>query len=143
MGKRLLNQDYKDIVFEALKMSEYDFYNYYLNIVEDNYKYNKDIIERLRLAVDNKISWYKSKVYGGTVKVQMKDGTIEYLDRNQTFFSDKSGNRIKENLEETFISLLPEFNIIGQVNRAFFDRQLKILDTIQGSIDLKNSILEF
>lgn len=144
MAKRLLTKDFENIVSETLSMPENDFYNYYLNIVEEHHSQNPEIIEGLKVVLSNWVVWYCSKVYSGVyVTVEHEDGTTETVDKNQVWEVDDYGNRTKVDLSITCVPLLPEFNINRQVNRAFFDNQIKILETIQSSIDLKRNIAAF
>ena len=115
MKKRLITRDYEQIVFESLKIPKKDCFNYYLNIVEEKYYYNNDIIEKLKQAVSKWIIWYNYKVY--------------------KFFINKEF--IETDLEKTLISLFPEFGIKKQVNKDFFDFLLNQLNLIQENIKTK------
>lgn len=143
MNKRLLTEDYKSIVKKTLEMPESNFYNYYLNIVEENFRYNPDIIDQINLIINNWILWYKSKVYGGKVRIKFEDGTTKHVDRNQVWESDEDGKRIPLDIEKTQYPLLIDFGIRRSVDRAFFDNQKNIVKTILGNIELKQRIIDF
>lgn len=144
MAKRLLTKDFENVVFETFSMPENDISNYYLNTVEEHHSQNPNIIDRLKQELNNWIGWHKSKVYSGTIiEVESEDGTTQNIDLKQSWYIDENGQRVYSNLDETAVSLLPEFGINRQVNRAFFDNQIKILETIQSSIELKQKIEAF
>jgi hypothetical protein len=144
MAKRLLTKDFENIVFETFSMPETDFYNYYLNTVEEHHSQNPNITAQIFEVLKNWVQWHKSKVYSGTIiEVESEDGTTQNIDLNQSWYIDEYGKTIYSNLDETAVSLLPEFGINRQVNRAFFDNQIKILETIQSSIELKQKIEAF
>ncbi len=62
MVKILTAPDYNKIVLKALSHQRKDYFKYYLNIIEEHYKYNQDIIKELILAVNSWCDWYKSKL---------------------------------------------------------------------------------
>lgn len=146
MKKRLLTKDYQNIVLESFKMPKNDWYNYFLNIVEKKYRYHNDIVEQFEKIVYSWIDFYKSQVYGGPVHVKNLDGTIECFDINQTWIVDENGKKTAINIEEKLFPLLIENNgkkETTDINRAFFDKQLQILDTIQNAINLKLRLISF
>jgi hypothetical protein len=143
MKKRLITNDYEEIIFESLKIPKTDYHNYYLNIIEEKYDYNHNIVANLTQAVSKWITWYNSKIYGKVVKAKMSDGSIQYVDENQAWGTDKNGKMIPIDLEKKSISLLLGFGIKIHVNKAFFDNLLDELSTIQEIIDFKNSVIEF
>jgi hypothetical protein len=124
MENRLLSNDYNNIIIEAFKLKESDYFKYYLSIIEKYYDFNKDIINELKLSINIYIEWYKTKVYSF----------------GQTWACDENGeNPVLMNPEEAYITLL-EFGINMQVNRVFFDNhieQIKIINTI---IELKENL---
>ncbi len=125
MAKRLLSKDYNKFVFDTFSMPEKDYFNYYSNIVDENYKYNPDIIEKLKFAINGWIEWYKTKI-----------------DYRPVWEVDKNGNKTKLDPTKTRIPLYVEFGIQRHVDKSFFDEQLKIIKLIGGNINLKNRILE-
>ena len=125
MGKRLLTKEYNKIVFETFKMPQRDYLDYYSNIIDENYKNNPNIIQNLELAVNRCIEWYKSKI-----------------DYSPDFEADKNGNKKRINPEETYIPLFPKFDTERNVNKAFFDDQIKIIHIIGSIINSKNKVLE-
>lgn len=141
MSKKLITKDYTSFVFEAFKLPQEDFYHYYLDIVETNLKYNPDIVEKLVKAVDLWIDWYNSQIYGQIIEREMPDGSIEFIDSKQTFSINENGEVVKNDLKKVNIPLLPEFGINRHVNRSFFDEQLRKLEIIQESINLKNNLI--
>ncbi len=143
MQKRLITKDYEEIVLESLKIPESDFHNYYLNIVEENYSYNNDIIFNLKKAVNQWINWYNSKIYGKQVRVKMPDGTISIEDENQAWTTDEKGNMTPIDLEKTLLPLIIDFGINRHVDKAFFDNLLDELNRIQTLIDFKKKVVKF
>lgn len=143
MGKRLLTTDYKRIVTDSFEIPESDLYGYYLNVIERELHYNPEIIERLKAIINNYIDWYKSIVYGQKILWTFNDGTKDWIYENQTWGTDENGNRVYNNLDETAIPLLINIGIIKQVDKAYFDHQLKVLNIIQGNIDLRQRIFDF
>lgn len=143
MQKRLITKDYEKIVFESFKISETDLHNYYLNIIEEKYHYNKDIVSKLKESVNNYLNCYYSEIYGKSITVTFEDGSKEVVNENQTWYEDKNGKRIPIPLENKLIPLLLKFGIYKHVNKSFFDNQLKELNRIQEIIDFKKSTIEF
>ena len=127
MSKLLITKDYERFVFDALSLNETDFVNYYLNIFAEHFKYNSDIFEQLETVINKYIDWYKSKVYGGLISVTWLDGTQKVMDKNQRWLkNEKSGEIEMLDLDKTPISLR-DFNINRQIDKSFFDKQIKII----------------
>jgi hypothetical protein len=143
MEKRLTENDYQKIVFESFGLPEHDLYNHYLNIVEKNHHYNPNIILRLKMQIENWISWHWSEVHGGNVVVKFDDGTTDVIDKNQTWRVDENGERIYNDLDKTGVPLYGKYGFIRQVDRAYFDYHLKALNLIQVNIYFRQKILEF
>ena len=143
MLKRLITKDYEEIVLESFKIPETDFHNYYLNIVEEKYNYNKDIIANLKEAVNKWVTWYYYKIYGKSERIEMPDGTMSVENENQVWETDDKGNMTPIELGRFSITLLLDFGINKHVNKAFFDNLIDELNTIQEIINFKNSVIEF
>lgn len=143
MKKKLISKDYTNYVFEAFKVSKEDFYHYYLDIVENHIKYNPRIVEKLAKGVEYWIDWYSSQIYGGLISVKRPDGSVEVMDRFQTFLVNEKGEESKIDMKETKVPLFPEFGIQRHVDRSFFDTQLSALELIQEGINIKKKIQDF
>lgn len=128
MPKKLITKDYNGFIFDTLKYPVEDFQNLFVEFVEENLKYNPDIIERLFDAINNWIDWYFRQIYavGG-----------------ETFLVNANGQEVKYDLRETLIPLPPEFGIKRHINRSLFDEQLRQLENIQEAINLKNKMISF
>ncbi|GHB53718.1 hypothetical protein [Mongoliitalea lutea] len=146
MGKRLLSTDYQEIVVRSFVLPKSDWYNYYLNLIELNYNYNRDIVEKIEQFINQWIDLYKSKVYGGIVPLKNKQGEIEYFDINQIFEVDEKGNKTPIDIEKTNYPFQIKIDGLIQsisMNRDFFDEQLRNLDIIKSAISLKNNLINF
>ena len=116
MGKKLLSSDYDKIIGKTFKMPESDYPNYYSNIVDEYYGDNPDIIESLRTIIREKITWYETRV---------RIMGVDQEDFSQLDF------------ELTKVPLLHGYD--RDVDRSYFDNQLKILDDLQQNIDKQKS----
>jgi hypothetical protein len=118
MGKRLLQRDYDQIVFDAYNLPESDFYKYYSNITDENQESNDDIFQELISAVNRQIDWYRN--------LHKRDYTYE----GSTWEVDEAGNRTRLNPDETSIPLPWELGIRirTHINKSFFDEQIRIIN---------------
>jgi hypothetical protein len=134
MSKLLITKDYERFVFDALSLNETDFVNYYLNIIAEQFKLNTDIFEQLETVINNYIDWYKSIVYGRLISVTWYDGTEKVMYENQTWSkNEKSGEIEMLDLDKTQISLI-DFKINRQIDKSFFDKQIKIIHDIEAEL---------
>jgi hypothetical protein len=124
--KKLLTQDYNNLVIKTFELPERDIFNYYSNIVDEYYESNTNVIEELKLANNRLLDWYKNEVYSGAHTV---------------YEVDEEGNKTKLNPMETLIPLI-EFGIIRHINKKSFDQPLIDLNKIEVNIKFRNSILE-
>jgi|GEM_PF-2609958 len=133
MSKFLITKDYERFVFDALSLNETDFVNYYLNIFAEHFKYNSDIFEQLETVINRYIDWYKSIVYGRLISVTWYDGTEKIMYENQTWSKNESGEIKMHDLDKTQISLI-DFKINRQIDKSFFDKQIKIIHDIEAEL---------
>jgi hypothetical protein len=125
MGKKLLSKDYDNIVFETFKLLESDYYNYYSNIIEENYKNNQNILTEIENSIIRWFDWYKSK-----------------LDFWPIWEVDEEGKKHRLNPYETLVPLSTDFGINLSVNKFYFDNQLRIIGTFKNLKITFNSFWE-
>jgi hypothetical protein len=142
MNKRLLKPDYQKIIRDCFTLPECDFYNYYLNIIEENYSNNTDIIERLKAIINEWKEWYYSQVYRGEIITVKIDEEYHTIHSNQTFTRDETGKIQWYDLSEMMLPLYP-YGIEKHVNKAFFDNHLELLQTIEELLNIRNEIIKF
>ena len=118
MAKRLLSNDYDNFIIGSFTLPENDFYNYYHNIIDENYDLNPDIFEKLSEAIENRIEWYRTKVYDPYTKEDAEE--------------DENGNRIRLiNRDEIGYSLLRDHKINRHIDKSFFDLQIIAINKIE------------
>lgn len=117
MAKRLLSKDYDKFIIGSFTLPENDFYNYYHNIIDEYYELNPDIFEKLSEAIENRIEWYRKKVYDLCTKEDAEE--------------DENGSRIRLiNRDEIGYSLLHKFGINRHIDKSFFDLQILAITKI-------------
>jgi len=141
MGKMLILKDYEDIVKKGFIQckSENDFYKYYLNIIEENYSSNSDILEQLKRILKSWIEWYEQKNYAPLRRTLMQDGTVQWMRENETFYFDENRQRVTEDSNAIRIPLFIE-NTRLQINKHFFTEQLKMIEIISDIEKVKQTI---
>ncbi|HTN00200.1 MAG TPA: hypothetical protein VL088_15695 [Pedobacter sp.] len=125
MEKKLLSRDYDAIVFETLNIPESDFFDYYLNIVNEHYTSNPDITVKLMKAIARGIEWYRNR-RGDRIRWDV----------------DKSGNKTLYDQDKTSIPLYPH-GIHSHINKSFFDSQtdkIQLIDDLIGFYDAQREI---
>ncbi|MGD9930245.1 MAG: hypothetical protein AB7U05_09505 [Mangrovibacterium sp.] len=123
MMKRLLTEDYQQIIEKAISLPQGDYYSYYLNIVEENYKANQDIIQQMKKIINRLIGWYKKE-------------TLDY-----DLGYDEAGELVINDTDETIIPMqLKTWKIWVDVDFAFFNSHIEIVESIQAAIDLKSEL---
>lgn len=122
MGKKLLTADYNRFVEETLRLPENDFFDYYLNIINEHYDDNRDIADKLKAATKNWIAWYRQ----------------QRGDHGPMWGVDDDGSKNFIDPDKTSIPLLPIFGITRHINKSFFDAQLDILEVLNKLLKLRD-----
>lgn len=115
MGKRLLTKDYHRLVLNTHDIPEWDLKKYYLGVVEENYESNPDIVKELSHLLTLSIKGLECKIGQGFSAIC---GVNENGDNLLQF-----GNK--------------------QVDKSYFENQLKIVELIGEVVDFKNKELAF
>ncbi|WP_262245961.1 hypothetical protein [Parapedobacter soli] len=123
MGKKLLTDDYNEIVKGAFKIDESDFHNYYLNIVNEHYESNNDIAEKLIEFVEKWADGFRGYVID-------HDNAILSYDRFKAWNAGGLFFPLPNNLSQ-------QLGIIRQVNKPFFDGQIEQIERIKTLIELR------
>ncbi len=136
MGKKLLlSEDYFKIVLKCFLKPKTDWIKYYTNVKVKHLAQNPDLFTALKDKVNEYIEWYKGQVIGGSVPVEMPDGSVKCFDRNQTWESDGDGDYTKwvkhDLLEHRIFLLHPTAEKNVRVNKSFFEDHLRILEEIE------------
>lgn len=125
--KKLLTNDYQNMVAESFRLPIIDFHNYYSNIIDEFASTNDDIFQRLYSAIDHWKFIYTLKV-----------------DRSITWEEDEEGNKTFHNPFDTYINLtFLDLSINREVNRAFFEHQTELLKGIQLAHEAKTIIQSY
>lgn len=113
MGVKLLSKDYDRFVNETFTLPKSDFYDYYLNIVNEHYLNNLDIISKLINAVNRWIEWYRAQ-RGHHIMWEV----------------DENGNKTLMDQDKVSIPLLASLGIRRHIDKSFFDSQIEKIRTI-------------
>jgi hypothetical protein len=125
MGKKLLSDDCDRIVLESFNQPDENFSDYYQNKIDEHFINDEKIIEKLKLAVNRWIDYYKMEVNKHTV------GT-NWNEREKAWEIVAEKDRYL-----TKILLFEKWNIQRKVDLAFIENQLKIIEEIERQIELK------
>jgi hypothetical protein len=129
MHKKLLDSDYDKAVFETLYISDSDIRNYYLNYLNEHYHANNDILQKLEIAINRMIEFYRSKSdRGRSVWFVNEDGTKTPLDTDTIEIPILSFNAHR-------IS-----NHRSHVSKSFFDFQLEELSNIGKLLEYRKTM---
>ncbi|MCK9639988.1 MAG: hypothetical protein M0R39_08775 [Prolixibacteraceae bacterium] len=141
MAKILLSKNYRTIVLKGLLLPEKDVIKYYTKITTKHLSINPDLFKELKNVISEYIEWYKAQARGGTVPVEMPDGSIKYFDKNQTWEGDGDSDYtkwVKHDLFEQTIFLLPSTSIKNvRVNKSFFENHLRIIEHFESQEKIK------
>jgi hypothetical protein len=127
MGKKLLTEDCNRIVLKSFNLPDDDHFEYYENIIDEQFNNDEKIIEKLKSALTRWIEWYKAEVNKLAVRI----------DSNGKIWTEKDRYA-------THIPLFPAWGIKRSEDLTFYENQMRILEEIerQNKLGIKINILE-
>ena len=131
--KLLLTKDYNDIVKETFTLPKRDIEKYYTNIINEHIGDNPDIYQELKQAVTRWLDWYRKQagkdVVYATKKEQGEQEKTMYTEAEKAAWEAKHR---EDRITDIYIPVSVG-GITRNVNKAFFTRQLFLLNFIERS----------